>query len=127
MKAAICLVFINLLILRTCLASGTPPVIIVQPASITVPLSGTATFSVIAFSGTTLTYQWMKNGVNISGATSSSYTILSVKTNDAAGCSVQVVNAGGLVVSSTANLTVALPATIVTQPQSQGVAQGQNV
>jgi hypothetical protein len=68
----------------------------------------------------------MKNGVNISGATSSSYTISSVTTNDAAGYSVLVVNGGGSVTSSTATLTVLVPAAITSQPQSQAVIPGQN-
>src|ERR1017187_2173541 len=126
MKAAICLLFISLLGLRTCFAFGTPPIILVQPSSQTVLLSGSVTFSVMAFSGTTLSYQWMKNGVNISGATSSSYTISSVTNNDAAGYSVLVVNGGGSVTSSTATLTVLVPAAITSQPQSQAVIPGQN-
>ena len=67
----------------------------------------------------------MKNGANISGATSSSYTISSVKTSDAGGYSVQVVNAGGSVVSSTATLTVTVPPTITNQPQSMALSIGQ--
>src|ERR1017187_2029687 len=126
MKAAICLLFISLLGLRTCFAIGTPPVILVQPSSQTVLLSGSVTFSVTAFSGTTLSYQWMKNGVNISGATSSSYTISPVTTNDATGYSVLVVNGGGSVTSSTATLTVLVLPTISTQPQSQAAFMGQS-
>jgi hypothetical protein len=45
-----------------------------RPASITVPLGETATFSVSAAGTGTLSYQWFKNGVAINGATSSSYT-----------------------------------------------------
>src|SRR4249919_3607043 len=47
---------------------------VTQPASITVPLGQTATFSVSATGTGTITYQWFKNGVAINGATSSSYT-----------------------------------------------------
>src|ERR1017187_1123775 len=126
MKAAICLLFISLLGLRTCFAIGTPPVILVQPSSQTVLLSGSVTFSVTAFSGTTLSYQWMKNGANIPGATSSSYTISPVTTNDATGYSVLVVNGGGSVTSSTATLTVLVLPTISTQPQSQAAFIGQS-
>src|SRR5271155_570320 len=39
---------------------------VTQPASVTVPLGQTATFSVIATGTGTLTYQWYKNGVPIS-------------------------------------------------------------
>src|ERR1039457_4053095 len=119
MKAAICLLFISLLGLRTCFAIGTPPIILVQPSSQTVLLSGSATFSVTAFSGTTLSYQWMKNGVNISGATSSSYTISPVQASDAGSYSVLVFNGGVSVTSSTAPLAVLVLPTFSTQPQSQ--------
>ena len=47
---------------------------ITQPASVTVGLGQTATFSVTAGGSGTLTYQWYKNGTAIIGATSSSYT-----------------------------------------------------
>ncbi|CAB4159901.1 Fibronectin type III [uncultured Caudovirales phage] len=54
-------------------APGTAPSITVQPANQTVTAGATATFSVTA-TGSGLTYQWRRNGTNISGATSSSYT-----------------------------------------------------
>ena len=80
-----------------------------------------------ASSLTTLSYQWLKNGSDISGATSNSFTITNVQTNDQAVYSVKVTNAGGSVTSANATLTVVVPPGITTQPQSQGVAQGQNV
>jgi hypothetical protein len=49
------------------------PSITVQPSNQTVTAGATATFSVTA-TGSGLTYQWRRNGSNISGATSSSYT-----------------------------------------------------
>jgi glucose/arabinose dehydrogenase len=50
--------------------STNPPAISQQPASLTVPQSQPASFTVAATGGTPLTYQWKKGGVNISGATS---------------------------------------------------------
>jgi hypothetical protein len=50
------------------------PVITTQPASQVVLLNQTATFTVVATGTGTLTYQWQKNGVAISGATATSYT-----------------------------------------------------
>jgi hypothetical protein len=74
-----------------------------------------------------MTYQWYKDGNPISGATSSTYTILTVLGTSAGVYSVKVTNAGGSVMSDTATLDLSLPPTITTQPQSQQVTHGQNV
>ncbi len=50
------------------------PAITTQPANLTVTAPASATFSVVA-TGTSLTYQWRRNGVAISGATSASYVL----------------------------------------------------
>ena len=115
----------NLLALKTCLAIGIPPIIIAQPLSRTVLLSGSATFQVSVFSLTSVSYQWFKNGSKILDAEGSSYGIYSATTNDAGAYSVVVVNAGGSVGSSAATLTVLVPPTITTQPQSVAVSVGQ--
>jgi hypothetical protein len=54
-------------------APGTAPTITVQPSNQTVTAGANATFSVTA-TGSGLTYQWRRNGTNIGGATSASYT-----------------------------------------------------
>jgi uncharacterized protein YpmS len=93
----------------------------------TVPILDTATFQVVASSGTTMSYRWYKDGNKIGGATSSTYTIDKAQTTDQGAYSVEVDNAGGSVTSSNATLTVIVPPGITTQPQSQAVARGQNV
>jgi hypothetical protein len=55
-------------------AAPVGPSITTQPASQTVTVGQTATFSVVAAGTAPLTYQWQKNNANISNATSSSYT-----------------------------------------------------
>src|SRR5689334_2723420 len=82
--------------------SGPPPVITSQPQSQNVPLLGIVTFSVTAQSGTTMSYQWCKNGSAIWGANSSTYTILTVLGSDAGVYFVRVTNAGGMVQSDNA-------------------------
>src|SRR6266446_5546931 len=62
---------------------NTPPSITSSPSNRTVCSGSSTTFAVTA-SGTSPTYQWRKNGVNISGATASTYTISSVQAADAA-------------------------------------------
>ena len=52
----------------------TGPTITTQPASQTVTEGQTATFTVAASGSAPISYQWRKGGVNIAGATSSSYT-----------------------------------------------------
>jgi len=60
------------------LAAGTPPSISTQPQSQTVTAGANVTFSVTATGSGTLSYQWRRNGVNIAGANSASYTLATV-------------------------------------------------
>src|ERR1044071_89407 len=85
----------------------TGPAIITQPTSQTVVVGANVTFNVSASGTAPLSYQWQKGTSPIAGATSSSYTILNVQSNDAGGYSVVVTNAyGPPATSSNALLTV---------------------
>ncbi|HEU5080685.1 MAG TPA: DUF4082 domain-containing protein [Opitutaceae bacterium] len=86
--------------------TATAPSITSQPASITVATGASASFSVSTSGTAPFTYQWRKNGVNISGATSATYTISSVTTLSAGSYSVAVTNSAGSVISNGATLTV---------------------
>src|ERR1700678_4267487 len=106
------------------------PLIITQPANQTVAVGQTATFSVTASGSATLTYQWFKGGVAISGATSSTYTTPTTVTGDSGSLfTVTVSNSPGTVTSNPATLTVttaaATPPIITKQPASQTIAVGQ--
>jgi Bacterial Ig-like domain/YDG domain/Immunoglobulin I-set domain len=83
----------------------TAPSISVDPVGATKSVGDSVTFSVTA-SGTSLSYQWRKNGSNIGGATSSSYTIASVAVGDAGSYDVVVSNSCGGATSNAAVLTV---------------------
>ena len=84
-----------------------PPSITKQPANKSVPVGATPKFSVTATGTSPLTYQWRKNGVNISGATKASYNTPPVTAADnGALFSVVVSNAAGSVTSNNATLTV---------------------
>ncbi|PYT73091.1 MAG: hypothetical protein DMG39_07770, partial [Acidobacteria bacterium] len=76
-----------------------------------------------------LTYQWQKNGANIAGATSASYTTSATTTSDSGSTfDVVVSNSAGTAASNSATLTVnAAPVapTITTQPSNQTVTAGQ--
>jgi hypothetical protein len=103
-----------------------PPSITTQPANQTVTLGQTATFNVVASGTAPLSYQWTKNGVNISGATSASYTTpATVAADNGAKFAVVVTNVAGSVTSSNAILTVNTPPSITTQPVNQAVNLGQ--
>lgn len=103
-----------------------PPSITTQPQTQVVcsGASQSATFSVAA-TGVNDTYQWKKNGVDIVGATGSSYTISPVTANDAGGYQVVVTNGGGTVTSNTAYLNTAI--TRQPSPSAQTVVTGNTV
>src|ERR1035441_7648687 len=125
-RAAVCLLLLGPLLPNPCSGATPPSVITVQPLSQSVPIQGSVTFRVVASSGTTMSYQWRKNGSSISGATLSSYTDANVQAADQGTYSVKITNAGGSVTSSGATLTVLLPPRITTQPLSQTATQGLN-
>lgn len=84
-----------------------PPVITMEPQSISVSAGKPASFNVAATGYAPLSYQWMRNGMNIAGATMASYTIAATAAADnGASFAVQVSNAYGKKTSSPAVLTV---------------------
>jgi uncharacterized protein (TIGR02597 family) len=95
------------------------PAITTQPQSQTVNPGTSVTFSAAASGDTPLNFQWQKNGSPISGATLTSYNIPSVTSSDGASYSVVVTNGAGTATSSVAVLSVNIPPSIQTQPQSQ--------
>ncbi|MEK7415239.1 MAG: Ig-like domain-containing protein, partial [Planctomycetota bacterium] len=85
----------------------TAPFVTTNPASVTVIAGQTATFSVVAGGTATLAYQWQKNGVNVAGATSATYTTpITTTANSGAIYRVVISNAFGTATSSAATLTV---------------------
>ncbi len=85
----------------------TAPSITSQPANQSVAAGTAATFTVTASGTSPLSYQWRKNGANISGATSASYTTPATATADnGATFSVVVSNSAGSATSNNATLTV---------------------
>jgi N-acetylmuramoyl-L-alanine amidase len=103
------------------------PAITTQPASQTVSSGTTATLSVVATPNIS-SYQWRKNGANISGATAASLVFNNVQQTDAGTYSVLVRNGISFVTSANATLTVTeTPPTITSQPQSQTVFLGDTV
>jgi glucose/arabinose dehydrogenase len=82
-------------------------VITTQPKSQLVSVGYPVTFSVTASGPTPYSYQWMRNGVNISGATARTYRIAQTTLNDnGAQFRVRVTNPYGSVLSNAAVLSV---------------------
>src|SRR5713226_5687113 len=99
------------------------------PGAPTVTTGQTATFTVVAGGTAPLSYQWQKNGGNIAGATSASYTTPVTTTADSGSTFRAVVtNTAGTATSAAATLTVnaaAVAPTITTAPLNQTVTAGQ--
>lgn len=104
----------------------TAPSITTHPANQTVSEGQNAAFSVTA-SGTNLTYQWQKDGVNIQGATSATLTVYGVDAADVGSYRVVVTNSSGTVTSNAAQLQLLVTApAITTHPANQTVPEGQS-
>lgn len=83
------------------------PTITTQPADATVAEGDTATFTVAATGNPAPSYQWQRDGTDIPGATSASYTTPATTLADSgATFTVVVANSQGSVTSNAATLTV---------------------
>ena len=116
----------------TVVAAAGAPFIATPPVAQTATIGDAATFSVVANGSPVLAYQWLKDGVPITGATGATLTRTGLQLSDAGFYSVTVSNAVGSVTSSPAQLTVrATPATaaptILTQPANQVAFSGSTV
>lgn len=103
------------------------PIITTQPASTTVTTGSAASFIVVADASGTISYQWRKDGVPVSGATSATLAISSVQPANAGTYTVVVSNSLGSLISSGATLTVNSSPILVTSIQPQTVISGQSV
>lgn len=97
--------------------------IISHPASQAVVVGSPVTFSVSA-TGKSLTYQWQRNSVNITGATSSSYTIEAVKESAAGQFRCVVSGPCGTIYSNAATLTVYPLLTVTKHPANAYECEG---
>ena len=111
------------------ITAGTAPVISTQPSDLTVCAGNNASFNIAANGGT---YQWQlsTNGgtsfTNITGATTSSYTVTGASTAQSGNLYRCVVSnaCGNSVNSTSALLTVANGTTITTQPADASLCVG---
>jgi uncharacterized delta-60 repeat protein len=109
------------------LSVNIPPAISASPLPQSGIVGGTAIFSVVATGTPVPSYQWRKNGIALTGATSTTLTLSGLQSADAGSYNVVVTNVAGSVTSSTAQLNVAVVATppvITSQPVSATAASG---
>ncbi|HPD31363.1 MAG TPA: immunoglobulin domain-containing protein [Phycisphaerae bacterium] len=112
------------------IGGGIAPTITVQPVPQTVPVGGTAAFTVVASGDQPLSYRWQKNGVNLSngghysGVTTTTLTVSSADINDVASYRCVVSNSYGTATSDEALLTLTGQPTITQQPIPQNVCTG---
>ena len=90
------------------ISADTRPFISKQPRNVYAIEESTASFSVIAVSTAPINYQWQKDGINIPGATSSTYTTNSLTLSDDNANSYRVIvsNSGGKDTSDVVKVTV---------------------
>ena len=93
------------------------PFITVQPVDQKVLDGEAAEFSVVASGDSPLSYQWVKNGSDVEGATSSIYSIPTVGTGDLGSYNVKINNPAGSITSSNASLNLFQAPVITSQPQ----------
>jgi hypothetical protein len=103
------------------------PVFTTHPTSQTVTAGANVTFSVSTTASPAPSYQWQRNGVNVSGATSATLTITNVQATHAGTYVAIASNSNGVTTSNPATLTVNVPPTITTQPSAQTALVGSNV
>jgi hypothetical protein len=85
------------------------PTILVHPTNQTVAAGQPVVLAVSAFGIPAPAYQWLKNGVNLAGATNATYSIASPVPSDSGTYAVVVTTPAGAVLSSNAVLGVTAP------------------
>lgn len=103
------------------------PSITANPAPQVVTQGNSATYSVVATGSAPFSYQWLKNGFAIAGATSATLKIDVAQVSDTATYTVRVTNSAGSATSGPVTLTVNSPPVIVAQPVAATVAGGDTV
>jgi glucose/arabinose dehydrogenase len=105
------------------------PIITRHPASVTVAVGQTATFQVTATGTPPLSYQWLRNGVDIPGATSATLTLTGTRDDNGAQIRCRVANDAGEALSNPATLRIIIgkppvPTILTPSPGAQYVAGG---
>lgn len=101
------------------------PVITRQPVSVTVVEGATAKLMVRATGSGALSYQWLKDGVELAGETSPTLTVVGVDAGKTGQYAVRVANEGFSVLSSIVRIDLRAPPVFTTHPVAKVVEVGQ--
>ena len=104
-------------------STSTPASISGQPTNQTVAASSAVNISVVA-GGTSLQYQWTKDGVQLVNATNATYSIANATSAHSGVYQVSVYNTCATLLSSNATLVVNAPPAITGQPGSDTICSG---
>ncbi|RYZ44481.1 MAG: T9SS type A sorting domain-containing protein, partial [Sphingobacteriales bacterium] len=96
-----------------------------QPQPQSICIGGQLNLSVVA-TGTSLTFQWRKDGTNIPGATSATYSVATAAASDAGSYDVVISSTCGNATSNAVAVAVSAGPSITTQPAAQTVCNGAN-
>ena len=115
-----------------CHQNTSPPSFVEHPANRSVAAGDSTLFAIVATGGSPLSYQWQKNGANLSngghyaGCTTAMLSISSADSNDVAAYRCVVTSPYGTATSDAATLTLggASGPTITQQPGAQSVCAG---
>jgi hypothetical protein len=105
----------------------TPPQILTHPQGRDVTRGTDVTFSVSATGAGALSYQWRRDGVDIPGATTNTYTVPGADLEDEGAYTVAVGDMNGIVISEPALLRILIDLAFVQQPVAQSVVAGGDV
>lgn len=99
------------------------PVFTTQPQGGQINEGSTMTLNVVATNADS--YQWQKDGSNISGASSSTLSKTNIKPSDAGSYACVATGVGGATTSNSAIVTILAKPVITTQPQGSTITEGE--
>ncbi len=103
---------------------GTAPTIIASPQPQTLAVGSPLTLEVLASGTAPLIYQWSKDGTNLPGQTSSTFSLSAAGLLDTGLYVVVVSNSLGAATSAPANVSILIPPSIVSHPVGTNLATG---
>lgn len=106
---------------------GQAPIVRSQPTNQVVAAGVTVVFSVVAEGDAPLSYQWRRNGLDLTNATEPTLTLTAVSAAQAGSYAVVVSNQFGSLSWAVGTLTVLSPPRITEEPTSQSVIEGHAV